>query len=194
MQKEQTRFRSLARFLGSGVALLGVVFAGLAARPEAGEPPARRPLTDGGLALAGQEPDGKRLFETRCAACHQVDGSGVEGVFPPLVGSEWVTGDEGRLIRIMLQGIQGEIEVDGVGYNGVMPGWGAMMNDAEIAAVATYIRTKLNNASPVTAQAVAAVRAATSSRTSPWTVAELLEAVPAKNRAASGGRASARSR
>ena len=52
--------------------------------------------------------DGARLYETRCASCHQFNGRGVPAQFPPLVGTEWVTGDKGRLIRVVLGGLSGE--------------------------------------------------------------------------------------
>ena len=127
-----------------------------------------------GAAAREQLPDGKAVYATTCAACHQATGEGVSGAFPPLVGSEWVTGDDGKLARIILHGITGPIEVAGETFNGMMPPWGGTMKDADIAAVLTYVRTAWGNkAAPVTAAKVAAVRAATSSRTTPWTAAEL---------------------
>jgi len=121
-----------------------------------------------------QLPDGKQVYATTCAACHQATGEGVAGVFPPLVGSEWVTGDEGKLARIILHGVTGPIEVAGETFNGMMPPWGGTLKDADIAAVITYVRSAWGNkAAPVTAAKVASVRAANSSRTTPWTAAEL---------------------
>ena len=121
-----------------------------------------------------QLPDGKQVYATTCAACHQVSGEGTAGVFPPLVGSEWVTGDEGKVARIILHGLTGPIEVAGETYNGMMPPWGSTLKDADIAAVLTYVRSAWGNkAAPVTAAKVAAIRAATSSRATPWTAAEL---------------------
>jgi mono/diheme cytochrome c family protein len=127
-------------------------------------------------AAAAQEklPDGKQVYATSCAACHQSTGEGVAGVFPPLAGSEWVTGDEAKLARIILHGVTGPIEVAGETFNGMMPPWGPTMKDADIAAVLTYVRSAWGNkAAPVTAAKVASIRAATSSRTTPWTAAEL---------------------
>jgi len=127
-----------------------------------------------GAAAREQLPDGKAVYATTCAACHQATGEGVSGVFPPLVGSEWVTGDEGKLARIILHGVTGPIEVAGETFNGMMPPWGGTMKDADIAAVLTYVRSAWGNkAAPVTAAKVAAIRAANSSRTTPWTAAEL---------------------
>ena len=116
---------------------------------------------------------GEVVYTARCMACHQTNGRGVPPVFPPLAGTEWVNGDKGRLIRIVLQGLGGEIEVDGALYNNVMPGWGMVMTDADIAAVLTYIRSSWGNqAGAVTAAEVGRVRAATAGRQQPWTVAE----------------------
>lgn len=111
---------------------------------------------------------GAQLFAGKCAACHQAAGTGVPGVFPPLAESEWVTGSETRLVQILLHGIAGPLEVRGVTYNGLMPPW-RTLSDAEIAAVATYIRSNWGNAAaPVTEATVTAARAATAARTAPW--------------------------
>lgn len=118
--------------------------------------------------------DGEKIYVTRCMSCHQMDGTGISGVFPPLIGSEWVEGDKGRLIRLVLHGMMGEIEVNGVKYSGAMPPWKSFLNDEEMAAVLTYIRSAWSNeGAPVTAQEVAAVRAATADRNDSWTVEEL---------------------
>jgi len=121
-----------------------------------------------------QLPDGKSVYATTCAACHQATGEGVSGVFPPLAGSEWATGDEAKAVRILLHGVTGPIEVAGETFNGMMPPWGPTLKDADIAAVLTYVRSTWGNkGTPVTAATVAKIRAATASRTTPWTAAEL---------------------
>lgn len=123
--------------------------------------------------LAAQ--NGAQLYQ-RCATCHQATGAGMPGAFPPLAGSEWVTGKPDAAIRILLHGVQGEITVKGAKYNSMMPayGTGQEMSDAEVAAVLTYVRSSWGNkAAPVTAAQVAAVRAATKSRKTSWTAAEL---------------------
>ena len=121
-----------------------------------------------------QLPDGKVVFSTTCAACHQATGEGVPGVYPPLAGSEWVTGDEAKVVRILLHGVTGPIEVAGETFNSMMPPWGATLKDADIAAVLTYARSTWGNkGTPITAAKVASIRAATASRTTPWTAAEL---------------------
>lgn len=113
--------------------------------------------------------DGAAVFAARCAACHQASGQGVPGVFPPLAGSEWVQGDEARLAKILLHGVQGPITVKGTRYDGAMPGFKSQLDDASIAAVATYVRAQWGNAAPaVGVAAIAGAREATTTRTTPW--------------------------
>ncbi len=120
---------------------------------------------------------GAQVYAGKCAACHQASGAGLAGVFPPLTASPWVTGSEQRLVQILLHGIQGPLDVLGVTYNGLMPAWN-MLSDAELAAVATYVRGAFGNqASAITAELVAIERAATASRTTPWAGGAELEAV-----------------
>lgn len=109
-----------------------------------------------------------------CAACHQQAGEGLANVFPPLAGSEWVTGPAIIPIAIVLHGIEGEIEVKGRKYNSAMMAWGGVLNDEDLAATLTYARGQWGNrASPVTAAQVKAVRTKLASRTKPFTAAEL---------------------
>lgn len=123
---------------------------------------------------AAQPRTGAQIFSTTCAACHQAQGEGTN-VYPPLAGSEWVQGDESRVVRIVLHGLIGDVEVQGQVYNGAMPAWGPTLSDAEIANVLTYIRSSFGNqALPVTTATVAQARAANASRTTPWTIPELL--------------------
>lgn len=134
---------------------------------------------------AGADPvRGRKVYEQNCALCHQATGLGVlaEGK-PPLAGSDWVL-EEGpnRVIRIILNGLQGPITVSGQQYGQLaMFPFRDVMSDADIAAVATYIRnTWGNKAPPVTPEQVKAIRDATASRgTTAWTAPELL-AVPTK--------------
>ena len=126
-------------------------------------------------------PDGKKIFGATCAACHQATGEGVPEKYPPLAGSEWVTGDEGRLVRVILHGLTGDVEVEGETFNGAMPAWGPTLSDPDIAAVATYIRASFGNkAAAVSAATVTQIRAATKSRTTPWTVQELAQVLQVK--------------
>lgn len=108
---------------------------------------------------------GKALYskEGFCITCHQADGKGLPGSgFPPLSGTEWVTGSEDRLIKIILKGLMGPIVVDGKNYEGMVPmtPFEGMLNDQELAAVATYVRNSFSNkASVVSPEKVKEVRA-----------------------------------
>ncbi|MFC4994206.1 c-type cytochrome [Rubritalea tangerina] len=110
-----------------------------------------------GLGAAHAEADGAKIYAT-CAACHQANGQGLPGAFPPLAESEWVNGPAENLIRIQLRGLMGPITVKGKQYNSVMPP-NAAMSDEDIAAVLTYVRSNFGNkASAVTADQVKALR------------------------------------
>lgn len=116
--------------------------------------------------------NGQAVFTRVCAVCHQPNGQGVPGVFPPLAGSEIVDGDPRRLVRIVLAGLQGPITVHGQTFNSIMPGQAGVLNDQEIADALSYVRSSWGHtASPVTANEVAALRA--ENRATPWTWAEL---------------------
>ncbi len=109
-----------------------------------------------------------------CAVCHQATGLGLEGAFPPLAGSEWLTGRADIPIAIVLHGLQGPITVKGKPYNSAMMAWGATMTDDDIAGTLTYARSQWGNrAAAVTTAQVRAARARFASRTTPWTAAEL---------------------
>jgi mono/diheme cytochrome c family protein len=116
---------------------------------------------------------GEQVYGRVCTACHQNNGMGTSGAFPPLADTDYVTGNVKRLSAIILHGLVGEIEVGGEIYNGNMPAWGKQLSDEEIAAVLTYIRSSFGNeASEVTPETVTEVRDSVS-RTSQWTVEEL---------------------
>lgn len=118
--------------------------------------------------------EGEKVYNSRCMSCHQMDGKGIPGVFPPLNESEFVQGSPERLVRIILQGMMGEVTIKGVTYSGMMPPWGTFLSDEEIAAVVTYVRANFDNeASEVNAEEVAEIRAATTDRKQPWTAEEL---------------------
>lgn len=117
----------------------------------------------------GSVVDGRQIYTTTCQACHQATGQGLPGVFPPLAGASWVTGDANIPAQIVLHGLTGPIEVGGTTYNGAMPGFGTQLNDAQIAAVLTFIRAEWGNDSPAVETAtIEAARAATASQAEPW--------------------------
>ncbi len=119
---------------------------------------------------------GKRVFTTICQTCHQATGQGIPGVYPPLAGSEWVQGDEERIIRIVLHGLNGPITVENKEFNNAMASLGGVLKDDQIANVLTYVRQEWGNKAPeVKAETVARIRGEVGNRTAPWTAAELLK-------------------
>lgn len=86
---------------------------------------------------------GERLYGQTCFACHQPQGQGMEGAFPPLAKSDYLNADVDRAIEITMHGLRGEITVNGVKYNSMMPA--QSLNDEEIAAVLTYIYKNWGN-------------------------------------------------
>ena len=121
---------------------------------------------------------GAKVFRGQCAQCHQANGQGVPGAFPPLVASKWVTGNEERLARILINGLNGPIEVNGNTYNGNMPAFGPNglnLKAKDIAGVLTYIRQEWGNAeADVTVEAMEGYMDSYGSRGTPWTATELL--------------------
>lgn len=140
----------------------------------------RTPAQTSGVAATQASVAGDALFNSKCASCHQADGKGLPGVFPPLDQSEYVVGDPQRLISIILHGLSGPLEVAGTTYNGSMPAWAAQMNDQEITAVVNHIRNRLgeNQAGEITAEDVKKVRQQTETRTQPWTLEALKAEYP----------------
>ncbi len=88
--------------------------------------------------------EGAQLYGRYCASCHQVNGKGDGTRFPPLAGSDWVTGDKKRLIQVVVHGLSGPITVNGVGYNEAMPS-NAYLNDRQLASILSYIRQSWGN-------------------------------------------------
>lgn len=128
-------------------------------------------------AAPGAAVDGGTIFAANCAACHQANGQGLPGVFPPLAGSEWVVGDPQVLANILLHGVSGKIEVAGQSFDGMMPAF-AQLSDAEIAGVLTHIRSTWGNqAEAISADFVASEREAGSARTTPFEGGEALKAL-----------------
>jgi nitrite reductase (NO-forming) len=120
---------------------------------------------------------GFAVYNRTCMPCHQPSGAGTPGLFPPLAGSEWVlASDPSRIIRIAQGGLSGPITVKGQSWALLMPpiAKDANLSDEELAHVLTYIRKSWgNDASPVEAKQVAAVRKEIANHSSAWTSAEL---------------------
>ena len=110
-----------------------------------------------------------------CGGCHQGNGNGIPGQFPPLAGSEWVTGGTERLIRVTQHGLVGAISVKGQAYNtpGGMQPFGAAMSAQDLANVLTYVRNSWGNeGTMVTKEMVQKVRDE-EKRATQWTEADL---------------------
>lgn len=144
---------------------------------EAAQKPAP-PTATGLSAEETRRKKGEQVYAAVCTACHQATGLGVAGAFPPLAGSEWVSGKPEILAAAVLHGLSGPIEVKGATYNGAMPPWGASLSDDDVANVLTYVRSAWGNTSPpVDAGIVAPIRKAHANR-GPWTAAELKTSFP----------------
>jgi len=123
------------------------------------------------LRLERKISSGEKIFAGRCASCHQANGLGIEGQFPPLANSEWVAADPAVITSIILKGLKGEIVVDGKTY-----GTSAAVNmaavpisDREIANVSTYVRQAWGNTSAeVTEDFVTQLRAEQSGQQDQW--------------------------
>ena len=122
---------------------------------------------------------GAKVYRNQCAQCHQADGNGVLGVYPPLVASSWVTGHPQVVSRILINGLNGPILVKGSKYNGNMPAFGSSglaLSDKDIAGVITYIRQEWgNSASDVTVATIAEYSDLYAGRSVPWQAADLKE-------------------
>ncbi len=133
-----------------------------------------QPEDDRDLIVAASQGKGGDIYLAHCATCHQGQGGGVPGTFPPLTNSDWVSGDKGRLIAMVLHGLEGPIEINGDLYDELMPGF-AFLDDEDIAALLTFIRSSFgNNVAPVHESEVRLVRNS-EDRESPWQASELEE-------------------
>ncbi|MDG1131110.1 MAG: c-type cytochrome [Opitutales bacterium] len=140
-------------------------------------PPLLSALALFSLTLNGQ--NGSVLYQTYCSACHGTQGQGgAAGAVPPLANSLWAQGDPDRMIKIVLHGLMGPIEVVGKEYNLVMPPQGAVLKDGQLADILSHIRTFDNGGEEVTAGRVASVRKKYKDREAYWKADELLKDHP----------------
>jgi mono/diheme cytochrome c family protein len=139
------------RLCGLGFALLIPILAGCG------------PQQSAGVGASGYD-----IYMARCAVCHGENREGRPGMYPPLAGSAWVDGPVTRFAPIVLNGLQGRVG----NYNAVMPGWGATLNDTDIASVMTWLRAEDGKAA-VTAVDVNHARILAGSRNDFWTVEDL---------------------
>lgn len=123
--------------------------------------------------------NGKQVFTANCVACHQATGKGLPGVFPPLDGSEWVGGDERTVANILLHGVSGELTVMGNTFKGAMPSF-QQLSDAELAAVASYIRAEWSNKAGAIKPELFATERKASTRSTPFNGEAELKTLTAK--------------
>lgn len=131
---------------------------------------------------------GKEVYsrDAHCATCHQPDGKGLPNIYPAIIRNDWVLGDTDRLIKIVLKGLWGPIEVDGKKFDpksGVPPmiGFAPLLTDEEIAGVLTYVRNSFGNRAPaVKPEDVTRLREATKDRANFYLVEEILKEHPLK--------------
>ncbi|MEJ7911747.1 MAG: c-type cytochrome [Chitinophagaceae bacterium] len=121
---------------------------------------------------------GRQLYLNTCAGCHGSDGAGVKRLAPPLIGSDWVLGNEKRLVLVILHGMEGPVKVNGKRYDipeilPVMPAH-STLDDNAISSILTYIRNEwTNNAGAVSGRMVSTTRHTSQGKVVPWTADEL---------------------
>lgn len=128
---------------------------------------------------------GREIYSRMCSSCHQPNGVGNPiNQCPPLTKSDWVLRDDpSRIIRIVLNGARGPITVNGANWDSAsgMLAFRDVLSDEQIASVLSYVRGAPewgNNAATVLPEMVKQAREVTANRNGPWTISELLKAVP----------------
>lgn len=139
-------------------ALISLTAAAQTKQQPAAKPKPATSARSGGLQASIDR--GKLLYTQYCMSCHQADGGGVPRMNPPLIKTDYVLGNKTRLIKVLLLGLNENVEIDGEYYSNPMPAQ-ANLKDQEIADVLTFVRNSFGNkASAVTAGEVKTVRAA----------------------------------
>lgn len=133
-------------------------------------------VADAGPAEIDMVAMGRGVYSRSCQVCHQGSAEGLPNIYPPLANADWMSDNPDRLIKVILSGLSGPIEVNGNTYNNAMTPFGQVLSDLQIAAVLTYLRTADdlgNNSYPVSEERVAAVRADYGARRESWSEPEL---------------------
>ncbi|MDX1403146.1 MAG: cytochrome D1 domain-containing protein [Woeseiaceae bacterium] len=150
---------SQLRTIGLFLAALVLQACGPAAEPPAPSDTAVHEAEVAAGAMGDVMARGETVYLQNCAACHQPNGQGLAGAFPPLANSDYLQGDRKQVMRAALFGLSGPITVNGVEYNGVMPSMG-YLSDEDLAAALTYVFASWgNNEAAVSVAEVAALRA-----------------------------------
>ena len=139
------------------IALIVLVFSPFweSCKPSATKKESKKPLES--VELVEKHP-GEVVYKRHCLSCHQRDAGGIPGMYPPLANNKVISGDKTELIGIVLNGMSGEIEVNGEVYNGIMAGY-RNLSDKEVADVLNYLRSGFgNSAESVTPEEVKGLR------------------------------------
>jgi len=124
---------------------------------------------------------GKSVYMQTCFTCHQITGMGLPGAFPPLAGTDYVSGDVRRMISMILKGVNPPLKVNGIVYVAPMPPlpivYPILNDDKNVADVVNYVRNSFGNKDEkgVSPEFVKKVRDEFAARATPWTEAELLK-------------------
>jgi nitrite reductase (NO-forming) len=86
---------------------------------------------------------GKEVYTAQCITCHMEKGEGLEGAFPPLAKADYLMADKNRSIKQIIEGVTGEMKVNGVVYNGAMPA--IDLTDEQVSDVLNYVRNSWGN-------------------------------------------------
>ncbi len=150
------------KLLPAMVAVAGLIgFAGLSMPASAADALEHKAEVAQGKARQEDMTKGKELYLQNCAACHQADGKGLPGAFPPLAQSDFIAADPGTVLEITLQGRQGKITVNGIEYNNVMPAM-SYLSDKDLSRIITFVLNSWDNpGGVVTRKHVAEFRART---------------------------------
>ena len=133
------------------------------------------------LRLERKISSGEKVFAVRCASCHQANGLGIAGQYPPLDGSNWVTSDPGIITNIIIKGLKGEIVVKGETYgtSAAVNMAAVAISDREIANVVTYVRQAWgNNAEEIFEDEVASIRSESAEQQDQWTGDQIISMYP----------------
>lgn len=110
------------------------------------------------ISQAADASEGENVYKKYCQACHQPNGKGMQGVFPPLAGNTNIKDNPDYIAKTIINGKSGAITVNGTNYNGAMPPMG-YLKDADISTLVNYINTEFaDGGETITAEAVASLR------------------------------------
>lgn len=120
---------------------------------------AAKEKTDSVNEIQQSKTGGEKVFKKYCISCHMADGGGVPHMNPPLIQTTYVLGNKEELIKIILNGFDKNVEIEGETFTNKMPPLKNILKDQQIADVLTYVRNNFGNkASAVTTAEVKAVR------------------------------------